>query len=112
MEPEIDIWSLKTFVTFSLGLAGFLLVLVCCLCRMRRCKTEFDERMKEKKLRRIENQAGPAAIFTLDEELYVQMSVDLMKKDDLIGTLKDESVVPENQIVSPKKTLVQAKDEQ
>lgn len=68
--------------------------------------------MREKKLRRIENQAGPADNLTLDEELYVQMSVDLMKKDDLIGAFQDESVVPENRIISPEKTLVKAKDEQ
>lgn len=80
------------------------------MCGIRRCKTEFDEKMKEKKLRRIQNQAGTASNFTFEEDVYVHMSVEMIKKDELITALK-EKIQSENRFNSPDKISIATNDE-
>lgn len=66
--------------------------------------------MKEKKLRRIQNQAGTASNFTFEEDVYVHMSVEMIKKDELITALK-EKIQSENRFNSPDKISIATNDE-
>ena len=80
--------EVRKVLVFSLGLAGMIVVMSCCICFCKRIKTKHVQSQP----------AEDASKLAFSEDLYLKMSVEMIEKNEEITDLRKRIAALESQL--------------